>query len=72
VWSAYHVKGYWGNGLGSSGRDLLLRPLCEWLCGRVEWGVVKLREWVAAYVGCECFNRVIAEVGGDGLPASPV
>jgi hypothetical protein len=32
---------------------------------------VKLREWVAEGVGCECFNRFIPEVGGDGFQCPP-
>jgi hypothetical protein len=35
-------------------------------------GCVKLREWFAECVGCECFNLFITEVGGNGLPTFPV
>jgi hypothetical protein len=35
-------------------------------------GCVKLRERFAECVGCACFNSLITEVGGGGLPTSSV
>jgi hypothetical protein len=34
----------------------------------LDGGCVKLREWLAEGVGCECFYRFITKVGGYGFP----